>query len=267
MRKLNVLFLISLFAIKTLFASPYNDYMFKKEIKEGLNIYNIEQKSETKQVYGSETDSSESVTRNEYIETKSKDTPEGELGYEVYNKKNKIDTLAIYIPTNMYIRGGVATNLNITSNKNIYFDDTNELYYLIIPELGLGLNLSSFVRTEINLSSNRMYFKNSFYAYSHQINTNLQFDLIKRYFRTGDIIRRNHLIPFIGGGVNFGEYNFEQKDMNGYFISPEAIFGINIVLTNLLSFDVTYKHQFYLSFNENKIINNGNLFLSIRMNF
>lgn len=267
MKKTKILFLISFLFIKDLFATPYNDYMFKKEIRDGLGIYGT-YNSDGTSIYGKE-DSDNS----EYGEKKNKITkeniPDGDLGAEVYTEKNKIDTFAIHIPTSMYIKSGIGTDLKIVSDKTIYFDDldNNEFYYSIVPVIGLGFNLSSFVRTEINLEANRTYFKNSLYSYSHEIEANLQFDLIKRYFKTGDVIRRNHFIPFIGGGGSLGAYTFEQKELSGYFISPEIIGGINIVLTNLLSMDIAYKHQFYLTLNNKKIINNGNLSLSFRMSF
>lgn len=269
MIKSKILFLTSLLFIKDSLATPYNDYMFKKEIREGLDIYGTynSDNSEENYIYGKE-DNLSVFDKKEKVLIK-EEIPEGDLGMEVYTEKNKIDTFSMYIPTSMYIKGGIGTDLKIITDKSIYFDDieNNEFYYSLQPLIGLGINLSSFVRTEFNLSSNRTYFKNYLYAYSHNIEADLQFDLVKRYIRTGDVIRRRHFIPFIGGGINIGAYAFEQKELYGHFISPEIIGGFNIVLTNLVSIDITYKHQFYLTLNTKKIINNGNLSLSLRMSF
>lgn len=176
------------------------------------------------------------------------DAAPGELGLEVYQTKNVVDTenLRIYIPTDMYLRGGAGLTLGFISDKAQINNTDVELSNSWATQIGLGWNLSSYVRTEIDFQENTFGFSkmSDLQATSQQLGGTLYFDFARRYVRTGDITSRRTFVPFMGLGVGVGSYAFEGAGgADGFFVAPRAVLGFNIMLTDVIGIDLSYQYQ------------------------
>lgn len=235
----------------------YDNKKFQSEIAEGLDL----------------------IGARETIETTPVVAP-GELGAEVYEVVGAVndDTVKMFIPTSMYVRMGGGLNLNFATDKaqfNGQEYETSASSYT--TQIGLGWNLSSYVRTEID-------FQNSVFKFSDldgkqatytTVGGNLYFDLARRYVQQGDITRRRVFVPFMGIGAAIGVYDFQG--MNGadgmVIAAPRATFGFNVALTDLIGIDVAYQYKMMIGngfgwgVRDGGVDNISNVIMSVRANF
>jgi len=244
-------FLIILMAIISVPAfARYDNVRFTKEIKEGLDILNAHQDDD--------------IDREaEYAA--------GELGKDVYGKigSKEYDGTAVYIPTSMYLRGGAGLTLGAISNKI----DGSEMSDGYLLQLGLGWNLSSYTRVEIDLQNKNVRFKDfDEFGKIREIAGNLYFDLARRIVRNGDITIRRTFMPFIGFGIGTGTSIFDNSDGTKLFVRPRGILGISLALTPLWNIDLSYQYSYMLTpnlgWNDSKWTHGfSDIMASVRINF
>ena len=115
--------------------------------------------------------------------------------------------------------------------------------------MGLGWNLSSYVRTEIDVQTHSFKFSvlSDGDANARSIGGTLYFDFARRYVRMGDVTKRRTFVPFMGLGAGIGSYRFEGADgSDGMYIAPRGILGMNFALTDLIGIDVAYQYQMFI---------------------
>lgn len=236
--------------------AAYSDRAFRSEISRGLDI----------------------VSARANVEVVKDDAP-GELGYEVYQTVDAVDMrdVKLFIPTSMYVRGGGGLNLGFATDKAKFAGKNYESSGSWTTQIGLGWNLSSYVRTEIDFQTSTFEFsdlKNRQATYQ-TLGGMLYFDLARRYVQTGDITRRRVFSPFIGFGAGFGHYEFEGTDgANGFVIAaPRAQIGFNLALTDLIGIDIAYQYQMMIGngfgwdVRAGGVDNVSNIMATMRVNF
>lgn len=203
----------------------------------------------------------------------------GELGREVYEIQDAViaDDIQMYIPTSMYLRMGGGLNLGFATDKADFNGTEYESSGSYTTQIGLGWNLSSYVRTEIDIQESTFKFSDldTYRATYHNIGAMIYFDLARRYVETGDVTRRRTFVPFMGIGAGFGAYEFEGANgADGFVIAaPRATLGFNIMLSDLIGIDIAYQYQMMIGngFGWNTraggVDNISNIMASIRMNF
>ena len=203
----------------------------------------------------------------------------GELGVEVYEIAGAVQTdeIQMYIPTSMYVRMGAGINLGFATDKAEFNDTEYESSGSYSTQIGLGWNLSSYVRTESDFQTMTLKFSDldNRQANYQSIGGMLYFDLARRYVQTGDVTRRRTFVPFIGVGAGVGAYEFEGLDgANGIaIVAPRAVLGANIMLTDLLGIDIAYQYQMMIGdgfgwgVRDGGVDNISNIMASIRFNF
>ncbi|MBR5154017.1 MAG: hypothetical protein IKW57_04470 [Alphaproteobacteria bacterium] len=236
--------------------AKYDDAKFQAEILTGLDL----------------------IGARETIE----ETPEyapGELGREVYEIAGAVqpDDIQMYIPTSMYVRMGMGLNLGFATDSAMFNGTEYESSGSYTTQIGLGWNLSSYVRAELD-------FQNSLFKFSdmdnHQatyqtVGGMLYFDLARRYVQNGDITRRRTFVPFVGIGAGFGTYEFQgMGGADGFVIAaPRATAGFNIMFTDLIGIDIAYQYQMMIgngfgwNVRAGGVDNISNIIASFRMNF
>ena len=249
---------ISLFAV--LLASnasaQYSDKKFQGEVLTGLDI----------------------ITIPEIIN--GPEPAPGELGFAVYETVGAVnpDDMKLYIPTSMYVRMGGGLNLGFATDSADYFGTTHKSKASsYTTQIGLGWNLSSYVRTEIDFQHTTLKFQDipNQSANYDTIGGTLYFDFARRYVQTGDITTRRTFVPFMGLGVAFGAYDFQgASGADGAIIAaPRATLGLNIALTDLIGIDIAYQYQMMIGNGFGWDAQNGgvnsisNVIASIRANF
>lgn len=210
------------------------------------------------------------------------DTPDaapGELGREVYEIADAVvaDDVRMFIPTSMYMRMGGGLNLGFATDRATYAGTEYESSGSYTTQIGLGWNLSSYVRTEIDFQESTFKFSDleSRQATYQTIGGMLYFDLARRYVQTGDVTRRRTFVPFMGIGAGVGVYDFEGAGgADGFVIAaPRATLGFNIMFTDLIGIDVAYQYQMMIGngfgwdVRAGGVDNISNIMASIRMNF
>ena len=222
---------ISCFAVAfAVFASGanagYSDRDFRREVGDGLDI----------------------VVARETIEV-APEPAKGALGLDVYQTADAVaaDDVRVFVPTTMYVRAGAGLNLGFATDKAVFAGTEYESSGSWGTEIGLGWNLSSYVRTEIDFQEMTFEFsdlKNRQATYQ-TINAMLYFDFMRRYVYTGDITRRRRFVPFMGLGAGMGRYEFEGAGgADGFVISaPRAEVGFNLMLTDVIGIDIAYQYQ------------------------
>lgn len=207
------------------------------------------------------------------------DPAPGALGREVYEIASAVDMpeIQMYIPTTMYVRMGGGLNLGFATSKARFADDEYESSGSYNTQIGLGWNLSSYVRTEIDFQESTYTFSDldDMQATSKTIGGMLYFDFARRYVQTGDITRRRTFVPFMGLGAGVGVYEFEGAGgADGVLIAaPRAVLGFNVMFTDLVGIDIAYQYQMMIGngFGWNTraggVDNISNLMATIRMNF
>lgn len=207
-------------------AHAYNDRAFRAEVTRGLDI----------------------VAVNETLYTAADDAP-GELGREVYETAGIVNPgdMKLYIPTSMYVHAGAGLNLGFATSKAEYAGKEHEGSGGWTTQIGLGWNLSSYVRADIDFQESTLKFSHlkDHQATYQTVGATLYFDLRRRYIQTGDITRRRVFVPFIGVGAGVGHYEFEGSNgADGMVIAaPRAVAGFNVAITDLIGVDIAYQYQ------------------------
>lgn len=226
MKKISLLCLIGIIGATSAADAAYSDSAFRKEVRDGLDMVSAR------------------ITIKEYEEP-----APGELGLDVYrtatagaNKDNKL-----FIPTTMYVRAGAGLNLGFATDGAMFNGKKHSADGGYATRVGLGLNLSSYVRTEFDFQYDNLRFsdlKNHNATYQ-MANAMLYFDFARRYVQTGDITRMRWFVPFMGIGAGVGMYQFQGADgADGFVIgAPMAEVGFNIMLTRLIGLDIAYQYR------------------------
>lgn len=206
--------------------AAYSDRTFRSEIQRGLDLVSAPK-------------TLESIP----------DAAPGELGLEVYEIANAVDAgnMNLFVPTSMYMHAGAGLNLGFASSRAVYADKEHEGSGGWTTQIGLGWNLSSYVRADIDFQESTLKFSDlkDHNATYQTLGATLYFDLRRRYIRTGDITRRRVFVPFFGVGAGVGHYEFEGRDgADGMVIAaPRAVAGFNVAITDLIGIDVAYQYQ------------------------
>jgi len=201
----------------------------------------------------------------------------GELGYEVYNTTtiSKNDGLGVFIPTDMYVRGGVGAGLGFLSGTADVCGAESNISGLV-TQMGLGWNLSSYVRTELDFQAKSFSFSDvvDASASARSVGGTLYFDFARRYIRTGDVTKRRNIVPFMGLGFAMGTYEFEGKyGADGTFVAPRGVLGLNVMINDLIGIDLSYQYQLFAGNGFGWGTHNGgadsvsDIIMSFRMNF
>lgn len=207
------------------------------------------------------------------------DIADGEMGAEVYLTKNAVnpDDIKLFIPTSMYMRAGGGLNLGFATDMAQYFGTEYESSGSYTTQIGLGWNLSSYVRTEIDFQESTFKFSDldKVQASYRTLGGMLYFDLARRYVQTGDITRRRVFVPFIGVGAGFGQYQFDGRGgADGFVIAaPRASVGFNVMFNDLIGIDIMYQYQMMIGngfgwdVRSGGVDNISNIMASFRVNF
>lgn len=233
----------------------YNSDAFKAEIIEGLDL----------------------VGARETV-----DLPEaalGEMGLEVYQTADNVpsEDMKLFIPTTMYIRAGGGFNLGFATDKAKVGNTEYESSGSWTTQIGLGWNLSSYVRTEIDLQESTFNFSglDDAQASYQTVGGMLYFDFARRYVMSGDITTKRTFVPFMGLGVALGQYEFDGvTGADGFVIAaPRATLGFNVMLNDLIGIDIMYQYQMMIgngfgwNVREGGVDNISNIIASFRVNF
>ena len=251
---------ISCLVIAMLLAMPahakYSDGQFKSEVSRGLDI----------------------VGAQLNVDVIPDDAP-GALGRDVYQKVGVVDNsdITMFIPTTMYVRAGGGFNLGFATDYAGFNGKKYESSGSYTTQIGLGWNMSSYVRTEIDAQMSTFTFSDlkNRQANYQTLGAMLYFDFARRYVQTGDVTRMRHFVPFMGIGAGFGRYEFEGADgANGFVIAaPRATLGFNVMLTDLIGIDIAYQYQMMIGHGFGWGVRNGgvdnisNVIASFRVNF
>lgn len=218
------------------------------------------------------------ITAEETVQY-TQDFAPGELGREVYEFKDSVNqtNIRLFVPTTHYLRMGGGINLGFASSKMKRNNDKIESKNGYSTQIGLGWNLSSYIRTEIDLQFSDFKFKglDNIQATHHMLGGILYFDFARRYVQMGDITKRRTFIPFMGVGVGFGAYDYQgQNGTDGVMITaPRVSAGFNLMLSDLIGIDIMYQYhmlignEFGWGTNTTKINSISNIMASVRMNF
>lgn len=202
----------------------------------------------------------------------------GELGQKIYETPTqaKNPNHNIYIPSSMYVRMGAGLTIPFATDRADFFDATRAVDNGYAAQIGLGWNLSSYVRTEIDFQHTEMSFKDTEqHAQYDTIGGMLYFDFARRYILSGDITHRRTFVPFMGLGASIGTYQFQgTSGSDGMIIAaPRATLGFNIMLNDLIGVDIAYQYQMMIGNGfgwggHNGGVNNiSNIMATIRANF
>ena len=203
----------------------------------------------------------------------------GELGQEVFYDKSPAkdsETYDMFIPTTMYVRMGGGLNISGATTKARVGNEKHASKNSWNVLLGLGWNMSSYVRGEIAFQESNFEFKDltDMYANYHMLSGMLYFDFARRYVYSGDITYRRTFVPFMAIGAGIGEYEFSGADgADGFVVAPRFELGMNFMLNDTIGLDVAYQYQMNIShgFGWNiaghSVDNISNVMATIRVNF
>lgn len=233
-----------------------DDKMFRREMTQGLDLY---------------------VTRTT-VATYKEDAP-GELGYDVYQTYETVrdGDVRLFIPASMYVRGGGGMNLSFATAHTAIgghnYDATDTTWAV---QIGLGWNLSSYVRAELDFQNSSIRFADldDASAETNLAGATLWFDFARRYVQTGDITRRRTVVPFMGIGVAGGAYEFAHAGAGdvpnfaagGLVAAPRGVLGVNVMFNDLIGMDIAYQYQLMIP-NVGGARGVSNIMASIRANF
>ncbi len=206
------------------------------------------------------------------------DAPAGAVGAEVYDGRHSAadNNVTVYIPTKMYVRGGAGMTIAAASDRAGFNGKKYDISDAWNVQLGLGWNLSSYVRAEIDFQNATFDFDDlhDMSAVSRQVGGTLYFDLLRRWYRTGDITRRRMFVPFIGFGAGAGTYEFQGPGgADGFFVAPRAIAGFNVMITDVIGIDLAWQYQmrighgFGWNVRDGGVANINNVMVTLRANF
>lgn len=207
------------------------------------------------------------------------DVAPGALGADVYQYVGVVDDadVQLFIPTTMYVRMGGGLNLGFATDQATFNDSKYDASGGYTAQIGLGWNLSSYVRTEIDFQTTTLTFSDlkDFSANYKTAGAMLYFDFARRYVQTGDITRRRTFVPFMGVGAGMGYYGFEGANgADGFVIAaPRAVAGFNLMLNDLIGIDIMYQYQMMIGNGFGWDVRRGgcdnisNIMASLRVNF
>lgn len=181
------------------------------------------------------------------------DDAPGALGAEVYETAGVIENIdtRMFIPTSMYLRMGGGLNLGFATSDAYFNGDKYESSGSYTTQIGLGWNLSSYVRTELDFQTTTLKFSDldDLAANYQTFGGMLYFDLARRFVQLGDITHRRTFVPFIGVGAALGAYRFNgENGADGAVIAvPRAVLGFNVMFNDLIGLDVYYQYQMMIS--------------------
>lgn len=202
----------------------------------------------------------------------------GELGADVYRDAADVDTksVRVFVPTSMYVRMGGGLNLGFATSDAKYNGAEYETSGSYSAQIGLGWNLSSYVRTELDFQSSTFEFTDldNLSASYQTLGGMLYFDLARRYVSTGDVVRRRSFVPFMGVGAALGAYKFDGGDgADGFVVAaPRAVLGFNVMFNDLIGLDIYYQYQMMIGNgfgwgNDSGTSSISNIMATIRANF
>lgn len=256
MKKISVLTVVMMIAATFNVNAAYDDARFQAEVLKGLDL----------------------IGAHDTIDTTPVAAP-GALGREVYEFADVVapDDIQMFIPTSMYVRMGGGLNLGFATDKAQYNGQEYESSGSYTTQIGLGWNLSSYVRAEIDFQESTLKFSNldNHQATYQTVGGMLYFDLARRYVQTGDITRRRTFVPFVGIGAAVGLYDFEGADgADGVLIAaPRATVGFNVMFTDLIGVDIAYQYQMMIGngfgwdVRAGGVDNISNIMATLRVNF
>ncbi len=207
------------------------------------------------------------------------DAAPGELGLEVYETVDAVDAsdVRVFIPTSMYMRAGGGLNLGFATDKARFDGKEYESSGSYTTQIGLGWNLSSYVRTELDFQTMTLNFSDlkDNQATYQTLNGMLYFDFARRYVQTGDVTHRRTFVPFMGLGAGFGHYEFDGPGgADGLVIAaPRGSIGFNIMFNDLIGVDIEYQYQMMIGngfgwdARRGGVDNISNIIASFRVNF
>lgn len=252
---------VSLFGLAAVMAATsanaaYSDRAFKKEVLTGLDIISARVK----------------------VDVEPDEAP-GEMGLEVYQTVDAVDAAGtrLFIPTAMYLRVGGGISLGFATARATFDGHDYEANQGYFSNVGVGWNLSSYVRGEIGVQNETLRFSDlsDYAANYHTVNTMLYFDFLRRYVQTGDITYRRRFVPFMGIGAGAGWYSFDGAGgADGFVIAaPRAEIGFNVMLNQVIGLDIAYQYQLMIGngYGWNSPLGGvdgiSNLIASFRVNF
>ena len=177
------------------------------------------------------------------------DEAPGVLGAEVYEIAGAVENIdtRMFIPTSMYVRMGGGLTLGFASARASVDGDKYETSGSYTTQIGLGWNLSSYVRTELDFQTTTLKFSDidNLDANYQTFGGMLYFDLARRFVQLGDITHRRTFVPFMGLGAAFGAYRFNGANgADGAVVAaPRAALGFNVMFNDLIGLDVYYQYQ------------------------
>lgn len=254
MKKISYFGILSVLLSVPAFAS-YDENMFQAEILEGLDLVGARANADVA------------------------DPAPGELGLDVYQSADAVQNtdIQMFIPASMYVRMGGGFNLGFATDKAKVGNEEYESSGSWSTQVGLGWNLSSYVRTEIDFQESTFKFSDldTVQANYRTLGGMLYFDFARRYVQTGDITRRRTFVPFMGLGAGFGQYQFDGAGgADGFVIAaPRATLGFNIMLNDLIGVDIMYQYQMMIGngfgwdVRAGGVDNISNIMASFRANF
>lgn len=253
MKKISYLGILSVLIAMPAFAS-YSDEQFRDEVTEGLDL----------------------VAAREKVDLPG-DAP-GALGLDVYQTDDAgyNEDVQMFIPTRMYVRAGAGYTLPFATDSAGVGGEKYSSKNSWTTQIGLGWNLSSYVRTEIDFQESTLDFDGVSNGASYQtFGGMLYFDFARRYVQMGDITYRRHFVPFMGVGAAVGAYAFDGTGgADGFVIAaPRAAIGFNVMLTDLIGIDIMYQYQMMIGngfgwdVRAGGVDNISNIMASFRVNF
>ncbi len=207
------------------------------------------------------------------------DEAPGQLGADVYLSAGAVNPIdeRMFIPTSMYVRMGGGLNLGFGTSQAGFGGAEYESSGSWTTQIGLGWNLSSYVRTEIDFQNAVFKFSDldDFQADYKTVGGWLYFDLARRYVQAGDITYRRTFVPFIGLGAALGAYEFQGAGgADGLVIAaPRAAAGFSVMFTDLIGVDVMYQYSMLIGNGFGWDVRRGgvdsvsNIMASFRVNF
>lgn len=254
MKKISYLGILSVLLATPAFAE-YSDEQFRDEVLEGLDL----------------------VAARANVDVP--DPAPGELGLDVYQTADAgyNSDIQMFIPTSMYMRAGGGLNLPFATDKAKVGDKEYSSSGSWTTQIGLGWNLSSYVRTEIDFQESTFNFSDidNAQASYQTVGGMLYFDFARRYVQTGDITYRRRFVPFMGLGAAAGFYKFDGAGgADGFVIAaPRATLGFNVMLNDLIGIDIMYQYQMMIGngfgwdVRAGGVDNISNIMASFRVNF
>ena len=138
MKKISCSFWMLMIATMPAFAGS-NNRVFVREVSRGLDIIGAESNVDVVP-----------------------DTAPGELGLDVYQSVGVADSpyTRMFVPTDMYVRAGGGLNLGFATDTAEFAGKKHAPQDSYTVQIGLGWNLSSYVRAEIDTQMSTFTFEN-----------------------------------------------------------------------------------------------------------